>query len=92
MSNAGPDGSTLRLTADPALLDGSAGSFRIVGGTCSDGVTLTTAGEPCTVTIEFKPTATGDQRATLAIADNVGAPDKVQLTGAGQDPPFQGPR
>jgi len=41
-------------------------------------------GKSCTITVTFKPAATGAQSATLQIADNAaGSPQKVTLTGTG---------
>ncbi len=49
--------------------------------TCGTGLA---AGATCTISVTFKPTATGTRKATLSISDNGGAsPQKVSLSGTG---------
>jgi len=43
------------------------------------------AGASCTMSVKFKPTATGARTASLSVADNAsGSPQTVKLTGTGQ--------
>jgi exo-beta-1,3-glucanase (GH17 family) len=58
----------------------SAGSFSQTN-TCTAGLT---AGKTCTLSVSFKPTATGAASATLSVASNAaGSPTTVALSGTG---------
>ncbi len=47
--------------------------------------TSRTAGQSCTISVKFKPTATGTRTGTLTVTDNAsGSPHKVSLTGTGR--------
>jgi hypothetical protein len=44
-----------------------------------------TAGQSCTISVRFKPTATGTRTGSLTVTDNAsGSPHKVSLTGTGR--------
>ncbi len=61
--------------------------FRITGGSCAAGATVTAGGGSCTVLVDFGPTATGAASATLNIAHNAaGSPLMVALSGTGAVP------
>ena len=58
------------------------GDFLISGNACGSSIA---GGASCTVSIEFKPTATGTRKGTLRVADNGGgSPQTAALTGTGQ--------
>jgi len=58
------------------------GDFLISGNTCGSSIA---GGASCTVSIKFKPTATGTRKGTLRVADNGGgSPQTSALTGTGQ--------
>lgn len=58
------------------------GDYTISGNTC--GSSLAGRGS-CTVSVRFKPTATGTRKANLRVADNAGgSPQTASLTGVGQ--------
>ncbi len=58
------------------------GDFAITGNTCGTSLAVATS---CSVTVAFKPTATGTRKANLSISDNAGAsPQAVALAGTGQ--------
>jgi hypothetical protein len=64
-----------------AILGANAGDFSQTGSSC--GSTLG-AGVPCTISIVFKPAATGARSATLLFSDDGGgSPQAVTLTGTG---------
>jgi len=64
-----------------AILGANAGDFSQTGSSC--GSTLG-AGVPCTISIVFKPTATGARSATVLFSDDGGgSPQAVTLTGTG---------
>jgi Ca2+-binding RTX toxin-like protein len=61
------------------------GDFTITGTTCL--AASVAAGGTCTVSVAFKPTATGARSATLLIADNAaGSPQSIPLRGTGLAP------
>ena len=73
---------TLHFTAAPAIKGTNPGDFAISANTC--GSTLA-AGANCSISMTFKPTATGTRKATLNITDDGGgSPQRVSLTGTGQ--------
>jgi hypothetical protein len=58
------------------------GDFPITANTCASSLAV---GASCSVTVTFKPTATGSRKANLSIADNAGgSPQLVSLVGTGQ--------
>jgi hypothetical protein len=58
------------------------GDFLMSGNTCGSSIA---GGANCTVSIKFKPTATGTRKGTLRVADNGGgSPQTAALTGTGQ--------
>ena len=58
------------------------GDYQISGNTCG---TSLAAGGSCTVSLQFKPTATGTRKGVLRVADNGGgSPQTAPLTGVGQ--------
>jgi hypothetical protein len=62
----------------------NASSFLLTGKTC---LTLLAPGASCTLSIEFRPTATGVATASLVATDNAaGSPQAVALTGTGGVP------
>jgi mono/diheme cytochrome c family protein len=67
ISNAG----TAALTLTSIALSGANATDFTQGGTCSTATTVP-AGGSCTVTVGFKPTATGSRTATLTVASAVG--------------------
>ncbi len=72
---------TVALTfwSDGIVITGAdAGSFSKTATTCSTGLAV---GAFCTISVEFKPTATGTSSAILSITDNAAGPQKVTLTG-----------
>ena len=73
---------TAALTLTSETITGTnASSFIKSASTCG---TSLAANASCTVSIEFKPTAAGTLKASLAIADNAsGSPQSVSLTGTG---------
>jgi hypothetical protein len=79
---------TVVLTNDQASLL-SIGNIRIGGANSGDFSAKSACGSSlkggwdCTVTVTFKPTATGTRSATLSIADSVGT-QTVQLSGTGK--------
>jgi subtilase family serine protease len=56
----------------------NAGSFLKAATTCGTSLAV---GASCTISVEFKPAATGTSSATLSIIDNAAGPQKVTLTG-----------
>ncbi len=63
--------------------------FPVVSDTCP-GATLA-AGQTCTVSVEFAPSTTSSESATLTFTDNAaGSPQMVSLTGVGQTAPVPG--
>lgn len=80
---------TLKNTGTVALSIAS-GGITIAGTDASSYIKTTTcgttlaAGATCTISVSFKPAATGTLTATLEVADNAtGSPQKVALTGTG---------
>jgi hypothetical protein len=74
---------TVTLTSE-TITGTDVSSFVKSATTC--GSTLA-AGATCTVSVEFKPAATGALTASLSVADNAtGSPQKVALTGSGTAP------
>jgi hypothetical protein len=74
-----------------AALDISTGGITITGTHASSFIKTTTcgsvlaAGASCTISVKFKPKATGALTATLEVADNaLGSPQKVALSGTGE--------
>ena len=78
------------MTVGTATVTGAhASAFPITGDSCS-GRSLA-AGDSCTVTVQFAPTGTGDQAATLSIpSDAANGTVTASLTGTGQNPPVAG--
>ena len=73
--------STLTITTGGITLNGTNASSFSETTTC--GTTLAAAAA-CTISVSFKPTATGTLTGTLNVADNAtGSPQKVTLTGTG---------
>ena len=71
--------STLKVTG-VGITGTNAGDFT-QSNTCGSSVAANTS---CTLTVTFKPTATGSRRATLNVSDNGGAsPQGVSLSGTG---------
>ena len=74
-------GTTAVTLTSETLTGTNASSFLISAKTCS---TSLAAGASCTISVEFKPAATGTLTASLSIADNAtGSPQAVGLTGTG---------
>jgi hypothetical protein len=85
---------TLKNTSTSAALTITSGGITITGTDASSFIKTTTcgsslaAGASCTISVSFKPAATGTLTATLSVADNAtGSPQKVSLTGTGAAAP-----
>jgi Pro-kumamolisin, activation domain/Abnormal spindle-like microcephaly-assoc'd, ASPM-SPD-2-Hydin len=81
---------TLKNTGG-GTLDIKSGGITITGADASSFTDTTTcgatvpAGSSCTISVKFKPAATGSLTATLKVADNAaGSPQSVGLTGTGK--------
>ncbi len=76
---------TAALTLTSETITGTnASSFLKSATTCTTSLAV---GATCTVSVEFKPAATGALKASLSIADNAtGSPQTVALTGTGTNP------
>ena len=74
--------STVTMTVSTYLFSGTnASEFSLSGKTCS---TSLAAGASCTLSIVFKPTATGTASASLVATDNAtGSPQSVPVSGTG---------
>ena len=74
-------GTTAVTLTSETLTGANPGSFVISAKTCTASLA---AGASCTVSVEFKPAATGALSASLSIADNAtGSPQTVGLSGTG---------
>ncbi len=73
---------TLTFSGSFTITGANAGDFAFAGlGTCGSSVA---AGSSCTISLEFKPTATGTRTAQVNISDNApGSPQTIPLTGTG---------
>jgi hypothetical protein len=76
------DASTTALTITAIAITGTNAADFVQANTCGTGI----AGRAsCTVSVTFKPTATGTRTAAVSVTDNGGAsPQSVALTGTGQ--------
>jgi hypothetical protein len=75
-------GATLKITKGGITISGADASSFTRTTTC--GSTLA-AGASCTVSVKFKPAATGSLAATLSVADDAaGSPQEVTLSGTGK--------
>jgi YVTN family beta-propeller protein len=71
------------LTISSIAITGTNSADFAQSNTCGTGVA---AGANCTISVTFKPTATGARTASITIADNAGnSPQTVSLTGTGED-------
>jgi Beta-propeller repeat/Abnormal spindle-like microcephaly-assoc'd, ASPM-SPD-2-Hydin len=81
-------GTTLNITAAPAISGANASDFAVAAGTtCTNGSTVA-ANATCVINITFTPPAgaSGSRSATLTIADNAtGSPQTVAITGTAWD-------
>jgi hypothetical protein len=80
---------TLTTTIGTVLVS-SPSEFPLAGGTCA-GVTLA-PGDTCTVSVAFKPAASGDRSATMDVGGSGGAAASVSLAGTGRSAPPTTPR
>jgi len=73
-------GTTTFMITGIAITGANAGDF-LQTNTCGSSLA---AGASCTISVKFKPSATGARSAALAISDNAaGSPQKVTLSGTG---------
>ena len=71
-----------------SLADNAPGNFEILGGSCLKLASLP-AGERCSITIAFAPTAEGRSTARLEIEhDGISGPHEVPMAGIGLPPPI----
>lgn len=63
-----------------------AGPFRVVGGTCHEGVVVPTSAS-CTVEVILEPSHVGSFESKVVIADNAESRQSVRLRGVGVAPP-----
>lgn len=73
------------LDVHDAVVAGSdAGDFKVTDNGCSSGPTL--PNQTCQITLRFQPSAGGERRATLILADDANdSPQSVPLTGTGKE-------
>jgi hypothetical protein len=86
---------TLSNTGNAAL---SVTSIRVTGANAGDFAQTNTCGSSvaasadCSISVTFKPTATGARNAAIGIADNAsGSPQSITLSGTGSTPPTPTP-
>jgi hypothetical protein len=77
------DAGTIAINFSAFAITGTnPGDFTITANTC--GASLA-ASSSCSVTVTFKPTATGSRKATLSVSDDAGASPQLEaLAGTGQ--------
>jgi hypothetical protein len=79
--------SPLTITAAPAVTGANAGDFTIEGSTTCAKSASVAANNSCTIDVTFKPGATGNRAASLAITDSDGSsPQSVSLSGTATNP------
>ena len=73
---------TARTISGTSIVGENAGDFSLSPGTCTNGAVVD-AGESCTVLVTFRPSATGERKASLRVAIDPGVSGGRSMTGTG---------